>query len=154
MPEAAREQYLVFIDGFKRLITQTPSNPLLKNLLIRFCLDKGLELDMAEEMLRQALKESPKDPSFLLTLGRFQIAQRQFRQAVESLEKSIELSTPGYEANYRLGLARLGMGETAEARQAFELAIQADPTGEGAREELQKILGSKDLSREEVQTHE
>ena len=154
MPEAAREQYLVFIDGFKSLITQTPSNPLLKNVLIRFCVDKGLELDMAEEMLRQALKESPKDPSFLLTLGRFQIAQRQFRQAVESLEKSIELGTPGYEAYYHLGLARLGMGETAEARQAFELAIQADPTGEGAREELQKLVDSQNLSKEEVQTHE
>ena len=108
---------------------------------------------MAEDLLRQALKELPKDSSFLLMLGRFQIAERQFRKAVQSLEKSIELGVPVYDAYYHLGLARLGMGETAEARQAFAFAMEADPTGEGAREELQKI-DSENLSKEEVQTYE
>ena len=153
MPDEALEQYLLFIDGFETLISMAPNNPHLKKLLVRFCLDHDLELDMAEDLLRQGLKELPEDPSFLLMLGRFQIADRQFRKAVESLEESIELGVPGYEAYYHLGLARLGMGETAEARQAFAFAMEADPTGEGAREELQKI-DSENLSKEEVQTHE
>jgi hypothetical protein len=147
MREQALEQYVIYLEGLKVIIERTPDNPHLKNLLARFCLDNRLELNTAEEMIRQALGQQPNNASFLLTNGRLQIVLRQYPQAVASLEKSIESGTPGYEVYYHLGLAYLGLGDTAKARKAFELALQTDPAGDGARQELQKLGDAEDLPR-------
>ncbi len=151
MSEEAREQYLIYLDGLKTVVERTPDNPHLKNLLARFSLDHNLALNSAEDMIRQALSEQPDNPSFLLTYGRLQVILRQYPQAIDSLEKSIEKGNPSYEAYYHLGLAYLGLGDTTKAREAFELAVQSDPAaGDGARQQLQKLTDAVDLPRQEV----
>jgi len=142
MEEKASEQYLLYLDGLKGMIEATPTNPHLKNLYGRFCLDRNVALDSAEAMLRSALAEFPDHPSFLLTLGRIQLARGEHAEAVQTLEKSSQQGTPGYETYYHLGLAHLQLGHTEEARRAFELAIAADPTGEGARQKLEELGAS------------
>ncbi len=148
MAEEAREQYLTYLDGLKKVVKRTPDNPHLRNLLARFSLDHNLDLNAAEDMIRQALSEQPDNPSFLLTFGRLQVVLRQYPQAIDSLEKSIEKGDQGYEAYYQLGLAYLGLGDTTKAREAFELAVQTDPSaGVDARRELQKLTDAVDLPR-------
>ena len=145
MAEEAREQYLIYMDGLKKIVKRTPDNPHLKNLLARFSLAHNLDLNAAEDMIRQALSEQPENPSFLLTYGRLQVVLRQYSQAIGSLQRSIEKGNPGYEAYYQLGLAYLGLGDTTKAREAFELAVQTDPAaGAGARRELQKLSDAED----------
>jgi Tfp pilus assembly protein PilF len=139
MKDEAREQYLLYLDGLKDMIEATPTNPHLKNLYARFCLDRNIALDSAEEMIRSALAKFPDHPSFLLTLGRLQLAKGQNAEAVESLEKSSQQGTPGYETYYYLGLAQLAVGNTEAAREALELALKADPSGEGARQKLEEL---------------
>jgi tetratricopeptide (TPR) repeat protein len=139
MEEKAHEQYLLYLEGLKGMIEATPTNPHLKNLYARFCLDRNVALDSGEAILRSALADFPDHPSFLLTLGRIQLARGQPAEAVLSLEKSSQQGTPGYETYYYLGLAHLQLGHTEEARKAFELAIAADPTGEGARQKLEEL---------------
>ena len=148
MAEEAREQYLLYMDGLKKVVERTPDNPHLKNLVARFSLDHNLDLNVAEDMIRQAVSEQPDNPSFLLTFGRLQVVLHQYAQAIENLQESIERGTEGYEAYYQLGLAYLGLGDTSKAREAFELAVQTDPTaGDDARQELQKLTDAEDLPR-------
>ncbi|MGH9462736.1 MAG: tetratricopeptide repeat protein, partial [Vicinamibacteria bacterium] len=139
MKEKAHEQYLLYLDGLKGMIEATPTNPHLKNLYGRFCLDRNVALDSGEAMVRSALADFPDHPSFLLTLGRIQLARGEHAEAVLSLEKSSRQGTPGYETYYYLALAHLQLGHTEEARRAFELALAADPTGEGARQKLEEL---------------
>ena len=148
MAEEAREQYLIYINSLKKIVEQTPDNPHLKNLLARFSLGHNLDLNAAEDMIRQALSEQPENPSFLLTYGRLQVVLHQYSQAIGSLQRSIEKGNAGYEAYYQLGLAYLGLGDTTRAREAFELAVQTNPAaGAGARQELQKLSDAADLPR-------
>lgn len=139
LDEKAREQYLLYLDGLRGMVESTPTNPHLKNLFARFCLDRNVALEAGEEMLRSALVDFPEHPSFLLTLGRLQLLRGQYREALESLEKSSQQGTPGYETYYHLGLAHLELGDTNKAREAFELALQSDPAGDGARQKLEKL---------------
>ena len=148
MAEKAREQYLTYLNGLTKVVERRPDNPHLKNLLARFSLDHNLELNAAEDMIRQALSEQPENPSFLLTYGRLQVVLHQYPGAIETLQKTIEKGNPIYEVYYQLGLAYLGLGDVAKAREAFELAVQTDPAaGEGARRELQKLSDAEDLPR-------
>ncbi len=148
MAEEAREQYLIYMNGLKKIVERTPDNPHLKNLLARFSLSHNLDLNAAEDMIGQALSEQPENPSFLLTYGRLQVVLHQYSQAIGSLQRSIEKGHAGYEAYYQLGLAYLGLGDTTRAREAFELAVQTDPAaGAGARQELQKLSDAADLPR-------
>ena len=149
--EEAREQYVIYLDGLRKLVERTPGNPHLKNLLARFSLDHNLDLNTAEDMIRRAMDEQPDNPSFLLTYGRLQVVLHQYSRAVENLQKSIERGQAGYEAYYQLGLAYLGLSDTTKAREAFELAVETDPAaGDEARQELQKLVGVEDLPRQEV----
>ncbi len=138
-PEKAREQHLAYIKGLQTLIQATPTNPHLKNLLARFCLDQNLELNLAEAMIQQALSEEPENATFLLTLGRVQVLLRQFPAATSTLEKAIERGGGDYQAHYQLGLAYLGLKENDKARKAFEHALAENPAGAEAREALRKL---------------
>jgi len=139
MGERAKEQYLLYLDGLAGMIEATPTNPHLKNLYARFCLDRNVALDAGEEMLKSALADYPDHPSFLLTMGRIQFARGEYVEAAESLEKSSQQGTPGYETYYYLGLARLELDDVEGAREAFELAVAADPEGQGALQKLEEL---------------
>jgi Tfp pilus assembly protein PilF len=138
-PEKAREQHLAYIEGLRSLIAVTPNNPHLKNLLARFCLDHNLEINVAEQMIQQALRDEPDNATFLLSLGRIQNLLRQFAAAAATLEKAVARGGGDYQTHYQLGLAYLGLAQNARARQAFERALVANPAGAEAREALRKL---------------
>jgi tetratricopeptide (TPR) repeat protein len=135
----AREHYLAYIDGLSKLIAQSPENLNLRNLLARFCIEKGLELDRAEAEITAALEQSPSTPSYLLTRARLHIVRSQFREALSVLES---LSADGgleYDIHYYRGLAYLGVDDRERARAAFEAALATEPNRPEAREEIRKL---------------
>jgi tetratricopeptide (TPR) repeat protein len=135
----AREQYLAYIDGLSKLIAQSPENLNLRNLLARFCIDKGLELDRAEAEISAALQQSPSTPSYLLTRARLHIVRSQFREALSVLES---LSPDGgleYDIHFYRGLAYLGLDDRERARASFEAALASEPNRPEAREEIRKL---------------
>jgi hypothetical protein len=137
--EKAREQHVTFIAALKGIIESNPENPHLKNTLARFCVSKNLALDLAEESIRDALRQEKDNPAFLLTLGRLQMLQQKPGEAAHNLERAANLSDPSYDIYYHLGLAYLALDNTEKARDAFELATKSDPNRPEAQEELRKI---------------
>jgi tetratricopeptide (TPR) repeat protein len=137
--EKARDRYLAFISALNDFVAANPDNPHLRNSLARFCVDKNLSLDLAEENIRAALRQEENNPVFLLTLGRLQLIQEKLDEAVRNFETIVAGDNPGYDAYYYLGLAYLALEDTEKARGAFEMATESDPNRPEAREELNKI---------------
>jgi tetratricopeptide (TPR) repeat protein len=141
----ARDQYMAFISGMSNFVGANPDNPHLRNSLARFCVEKNLSLEIAEENIRAALDQQEDNAVFLLTLGRLQLLQQKPADAVRSLEKAVAGDNPGYDSYYYLGLAYLALKDTEKARDAFELAAESDPNRPEAREELSKIGEDRQL---------
>lgn len=138
----ARTQYLAYIDGLKTLVAQNPENVNIANLLARFCVEKGLELDLAEETIDRALERSPGNKGFLLTRARVLLAKEQYQSALGLLREIPGGEGFDYERLYLQGMAYLGLEDEASAKTAFERATQAEPSREEAKEELRKLEGS------------
>ena len=133
----AEEQFRAYIEGLSTLVKSNPSNLNLANLLARFCVDKGLEIDLAEEVIASAIEQAPDNYSFRLTMARVRLAKDEFSNVFEVLGA---LDSPSgafaYDTNYLYGLAYVGLNEREKARTAFKQAIDAEPSREEAREAL------------------
>jgi len=136
--DRALEQYRAFIEGLEKLIDEHPENPHVRNTLARFCLESNLRIDIAEKNIEVALRLSPENPSLLLTQGRLQIRREEYAEASRILQKVAE-EKAGYEAYYYLGLSYLGLDDEDQARNAFERALEKNPEGKQAKEELSKL---------------
>jgi tetratricopeptide (TPR) repeat protein len=137
--ERARREYLAYIHGLRDLTGTNPDNLNLANLLVRFCIDKNLELELAEQTMNVLLARSPGNSAFLLTRARLYLAQTEFQDALTVLERLPEEAGTAYEIRYMRGLAHLGLGDRESARAAFENALAAEPDRREAKEELKKL---------------
>ena len=72
--EKARELYLAYIAGLKRVIDARPDDVSLVNILARFCLTHQLELRFAEEIVRQALVKHAESHALEVTLEQLSAA--------------------------------------------------------------------------------
>ena len=137
----AEAQYRAYIAGLGAVADASPDNVNLAHLLVRFCIEKNLELERAETTLARILEREPKNVNFVLTRARLQIARSEFRSALETLSAVPRTGHFGYEGLLLSGQAYLGLDERERAREAFEEAVEVAPERVEAREELKKLSG-------------
>ena len=137
--DKAQGQFELYLKGLARLVEANPGNLNLANLLARFCVDKGLELELAEETIRRAVEKAPDNYSFRLTLARVQIEKKRYADALKTIDGWAPANGFGYEIHYLSGLAYLGLDDAERARQAFQEAVEAAPNREEARNALKKL---------------
>ena len=135
----AREHYREYVKDLRQLVEASPENLNLANLLARFCIDKGVELDLAEQSLERIRAAAPDNAAFRITETRLLLAKSDYRGALEATRGLTAEDGVAYEANYLSGLAYLGLKEPDQARQAFEEALRADPGRREAREEIERL---------------
>lgn len=136
----AEAQFRAYIDGLSAMVRSHPANLNLANLLARFCLDKGLEIDLAEEVIARAIEQAPDNFNFRLTMARVRIAQHEFSNVFEVLGAPAEPSGAfAYDTHYLYGLAYVGLDQKDKARTAFQQAIDAEPARQEAREALDRL---------------
>ncbi len=139
----AEAQFRAYIEGVSTLVKSNPSNVNLANLLARFCLGKGLEIDLAEEVIANAIEKAPDNYNFRLTMARVRLVKDEFSKVLEVLGALEAMSESfAYDANYLYGLAYVGLNEREKARIAFQQAIDAEPGREEAREALNRLDAS------------
>lgn len=136
----AEAQFRAYIEGLSTVVKSDPSNLNLANLLARFCANKGLELDLAAEVIAIAIEQAPDNFSFRLTMARVRIAKDEFSKVFEVLDARDAPSGPlAYDTNYLYGLAYVGLDQRDKARIAFQQAIDAEPHRQEAREALNRL---------------
>ncbi|MEP0773789.1 MAG: hypothetical protein HRF46_05455, partial [Acidobacteriota bacterium] len=88
-------------------------------------LDRAGDVARAEEFAHASLQLIPRELRHypLATLGRIHLARNEFSDAVDYLEQAAALS-PVPAVLTQLGLALLGMGEAARAREVLQRARQ------------------------------
>ena len=73
--ERAREQYLTYIRGLEKLIDSTAENTHLIQMLVRSSLQHDLQLDLAEDLMLQAIEREPENASLRAALARLEAAR-------------------------------------------------------------------------------
>jgi len=91
---------------------------------LAMALVKLSDIKSAREQLMRLTVDHPDVPLYLYWLARIDYDQRLYEQAIEKLRRVIRLDPESSRAYDNLGLALDMLGQTDEARQAFEKGVQ------------------------------
>ncbi len=111
----------------KRALELFPNQPTVLNYLGYSWVDRGLNLDRALEMIRQAVALRPYDGFFVDSLGWAHYRLKQFKDAVIFLERAVELRPEDPTITDHLGDAYWQVGRKNEARFQWERVKTLNP---------------------------
>ncbi|MDJ0866804.1 MAG: tetratricopeptide repeat protein [Myxococcota bacterium] len=103
-------------------------------------------LDEARTQLAQAL--DPDDPESLYVQARLSAAEQRWNDALDALERALEVRPEWPRALRALGLVRWQLGDAAGALEAFERALEIKPSYWPARRERARVR----LAHGEIET--
>ena len=127
----------------KRALELQPSQPFVLNYLGYSWADKGLHLQQAENMIREAVILRPNDGFIVDSLGWVLYRLGRFDEATPVLERAVALSPGDQTINDHLGDALWRVGRRIEARFQWQRAIDIgddDAVTEAARHKLENGL--------------
>ena len=99
--------------------------------------ERGLQIDRALGMAKQAVAAEPENPSYLDTLGWIYFKLGRYQEAAELIERAVrgEASTVIHE---HLGDVYSKLGETAKARTMWQKALDLDPTNSALKAKIER----------------
>jgi len=104
------------------------------------------EMDLAEDLLRRAVKRNPSFAEARLHLGRVLVEQGQSKAALPELTQALSAlqnQTLQYYGQMFLGRAAVETGDTVRARAAFERASQLAPAAQSPLMALSQLAYSR-----------
>lgn len=94
----------------------------------------------AEQLLREAVDQFPRDPVVATNLGIVLLEQDQGQEGVASLQRALEIDPRYAPAHYNLANIMRASGQRAQAVDHYQAAVDADSGFAHAREELMNCL--------------
>ncbi len=122
-------------------LASAPQQPLLLNYLGYGSLERGENLDQAEEMIRRALALRPGDSSITDSLGWALYKRGRLPEAIEALGKAAAAEPAEADIQEHLGDALYRAGRRYEARFAWRAALVTAEAEEQARIEAKIASG-------------
>ena len=114
-----------------------PTNPTLQNNLGYLLLERGGDLTEAATLIEAAVKQEPKNGSFIDSMGWLLFKQGKFQEAETQLQAAAELRPYSADVREHLGEVLLRLGKRDEAIAQWERALAFAFPG---REALEKRL--------------
>ena len=110
------------------------------NYLAFMWVDRGLNLDEAGVLIKKALSLRPNQPAYLDSLGWWYFRKGDFPAAVKELKKALQKirREEAPEVYDHLGDAQEKLGDVTEAINAWEAALELDPSLDSVKEKLQR----------------
>ena len=124
---------------FRHALQLYPDQPLVLNYLGYSWVDRGVHLDEAFKMLRQAVALRPEDGYIVDSLGWAHFKLGEYDEAVKELERAIELKPSDPTINDHLGDAYWRIGRKLEAQFQWNHARDMHPEPEDVGRILDKI---------------
>lgn len=125
-----------------RALDLYPDHPLVLNYLGYSWLDKGMNQERADEMIRKAVAQLPNDGYIVDSLGWTLYKRGEYTEAVKQLERAVQLLPLDPTINEHLGDAYWKVGRQDEAlfqwQRAIDLGPETPEQEEGLREKLQQ----------------
>ncbi|MEZ4698765.1 MAG: tetratricopeptide repeat protein [Rhodothermales bacterium] len=112
---------------YERALEADPNNALALNNFAFSLASRGEQLKKARRYAEQAVATSPGNPSFLDTLAWVHYAAGDYQKALSVLEDALSLRGAGAAVHEHLGDVLMKLGRQAEARAAWEKALQMAP---------------------------
>lgn len=135
----------------QRALELFPNQPTVLNYLGYSWVDRGLHLDKALEMIRQAVALRPYDGFFVDSLGWAHYRLKQYKDAVTFLERAVELRPEDPTITDHLGDAYWQVGRKNEARFQWERVKTLSPKKELLDSITEKL--SSGLQPEKLKGH-
>ncbi|HEV8238199.1 MAG TPA: tetratricopeptide repeat protein [Thermoanaerobaculia bacterium] len=133
-------------ETFRELLRRAPDNSMALNYLGYMWAEKGENLPEALGMIRRALEIDPENAAYIDSLGWVYFRLGDFPHAVEQLEKAARMLPGDGTVQEHLGDALRAAGKGAEARTAYQRALQLGDTDSAqVRRKLDEI--ERDLPR-------
>ena len=123
----------------------TPDDPGVNNDLGYLWAERGERLEEAEAMIRTAVAAEPENPAFLDSLGWVLFRRGKTEEALPPLEKAVKLMGDAGDGTLsaHLGDVLDKLARPADARAAWETALEQATTGDATNEELAAELRGK-----------
>jgi len=110
------------------VVEKDPKHAYALNFLSYSFAERGVNLDEAISLVKQALALVPNDGLFLDSLAWAYYKQGNYKQALKVQRKAIKHAETSDAVLYdHLGSIYLAMGRVAEAKEAWVLALEQDP---------------------------
>jgi len=100
-----------------------PENPEVANSLGYFLAEKGLELEVAEDLVRQALAVAPGNGAYLDSLGWVMFRQGRNEEAFDYLIQAVNVLPDDPVILEHLGMVLMKLGQDAEALDVLQRAM-------------------------------
>jgi len=125
------------------LIYRHPRHAAAAHELAKLLLARDGDPDRALDLAQRAVMFG-SEPDALETLGLIRLERGEAAAAVEALTRAAEAQPRSARTQYRLGLARVAVGDTAGAREALRtaLGLGAFPEAQQARAQLAQLQGA------------
>jgi tetratricopeptide (TPR) repeat protein len=129
-----------------QISTQQPANADILRMQARIASEDGRPI-IAEGLLKRIIKLSPTNSRAYADLGRFLGQRERYAEAVEALEKAIELDSSVISSHQMLADNLSILGRPAESLQSYDAALRLNPDFAPAlvgRGHMLRILGRWD----------
>lgn len=142
------------IQAYEEAFTLNPNNPIFRGELERMKLEKALtEQPEAISFIKLGEEEiavDPNDATLHNRLGVFYWRNRDFKKAIERLEKAIELDPGLAIAYFNLGVNYEALGDKHKAKGFYQKALEIDPYLQLARDKLRLAFNAQYEFKESV----
>ncbi|MDB6125616.1 MAG: Tetratricopeptide 2 repeat protein [Pedosphaera sp.] len=126
---------------FNKCLQISPNFPEALNYFGYMLADKGIKLEKAHELIEKAVKLEPKNAAYLDSLGWVLYKLNQPKEALENIQKAIELSEEVDATLYdHLGDIYVALKLNDKAREAWSKSLKVEPN-EQVRKKLDQIKG-------------
>jgi tetratricopeptide (TPR) repeat protein len=120
----------IYEDGLK----QEPNSALLLNNFSYSLAERGLQLERALEMSKQAINIEPTNAAYLDTYGWIFYKLGKFEEAAEYIEKSVATGEASSVVHEHLGDVYLKLEKKEKALEFWKKASEMDPKNQSAKE--------------------
>ncbi|MGA2606995.1 MAG: tetratricopeptide repeat protein [Terriglobia bacterium] len=131
---------ILLLSSFSALLGQSAENELPRNVLQQAASEfQTGKVSEAEQTLRRALKQAPRDPTALGLLGVILDAQKRYDEAESAYQQALALAPGSPALLNNLGNHYLAQGKTGEARAAYLKVVSAEPRHPNANLQLAQL---------------
>lgn len=124
------------------ILKESPGNPIALNNLGYFLLERGVRIEEAYQLIQQAVKVDPTNPSYLDSLGWAHFKLGRLDDAEKHLKEASRFNSGSGTIQEHLGDVYLKQGKTGLAKNAWERALNL-ATEEADIKRLKEKLASK-----------
>ncbi|MGI8884422.1 MAG: tetratricopeptide repeat protein [Pyrinomonadaceae bacterium] len=110
-------------ETLRQILRQMPDNPIALNNLGYFLIERDKNINEAFDLITQAVKTDPTNPSYLDSLGWAYFKLGKFAEAEKNLKEAAEINPSSSTINEHLGDVYQKQGKTELALNAWQKAL-------------------------------